>query len=102
MPTSDGFSTGDIRAFPVAVDRWVLLANHCAIGNSNSRAAARANGDTRSLFMMLWQNYSDEKCPVSGGRGVSALSDFAAGKMITLPRLGLPDAPEGHHWWMKL
>lgn len=54
------------------------------IGNGSSAAAGRANADCLALFQHLWNTYNNTICPVSGGRGASALADFDANKKITL------------------
>lgn len=79
------FSTGDWKWRPSAetLAGWVRM-NGKTIGNASSGASERANADTQALFVYAWQTYPDTKCPVLGGRGASALSDFNAGKQITL------------------
>lgn len=67
-----------------APNGWVL-ANGQTIGNASSGATGRANADTESLFTLLWNSLTNTEAPVSGGRGGSAASDFAAHKTITLP-----------------
>lgn len=63
---------------------WVFVDGG-TIGNDSSGATSRANSDTQNLFVLLWNSIDNSYCPVSGGRGVSAIADFAAGKTITLP-----------------
>jgi hypothetical protein len=60
---------------------WVR-ANARTIGSSSSGATERANADTETLFLFLWNNFSDTRAPVSGGRGGSAAADWAANKTI--------------------
>lgn len=59
--------------------------NGRTIGNASSGGTERQNADTSDLFTYLWNNLGDSIAPVSGGRGGSAPSDFAANKTITLP-----------------
>lgn len=67
---------------------WVR-DNGRTIGNALSGAGERANADTADLYAFYWDNFSDAICPVTGGRGASAASDFAAGKPIaTLDKRG--------------
>lgn len=63
---------------------WVRQ-NGLTIGSATSGASERANADTNNLFLFLWNNYPNTKCPVVGGRGATATADFAANKQITLP-----------------
>lgn len=78
-------STGDIkfRATNEALLGWVKL-NGQSIGSAVSGANGRANADTQNLFVYLWQNCPDARCPVSTGRGASGLADFNANKQLTL------------------
>lgn len=92
-----GFSTGDIKpAFKTVADTgWVLLDDK-TIGSAASAATGRANADTEALYTLLWNNIIDQWCPVSTGRGASAAADFAANKVLTLPRfLGRVPAQAG-------
>jgi microcystin-dependent protein len=52
-------------------------------GTATSGATERANADTSSLFVFLWN--ADANLAVSGGRGANAAVDFAANKTMTLP-----------------
>lgn len=83
-----GFETGDVKLTlaTTAPAGWVL-ADDGTIGNALSGATTRANEDTADLFILLWNNVSDTEAPVSGGRGLSAVDDFDAGKTITLTRM---------------
>lgn len=58
--------------------------NGQTIGNSASGATARANEDTRDLYVLRWNTYDNTAAPVSGGRGASANADFDAGKTLGL------------------
>lgn len=64
---------------------WIYL-NDGSIGSASSGATTRANIDTFFLFKTIWDNVSDTWAPVSGGRGATAVSDFAANKRLTLTR----------------
>lgn len=79
------FGTGDVKWQPIdgVVTGWVRV-NGRTIGSAASGASERANADCSALYAWLWANFSDTKCPVSGGRGASAAADFAANKTITL------------------
>jgi hypothetical protein len=79
------FSTGDVMWIPASGTKtaWVRL-NGRTIGNAASGATERANADTAALFAFLWANNSNTVCPVSGGRGASAVADYAANKTIQL------------------
>lgn len=81
-------STGDIkfRATSETLTGWVKV-NGQTIGSSTSGATERANSDTQSLFVYLWNNFNNFHCPVAGGRGGSGLADFQANKAIGLPDL---------------
>lgn len=85
---------------------WIL-ADDGTIGSRLSGATNLANDVTRDLYVMLWNTHSDADAPVTGGRGASALIDFAAHKSIKLPLMagraiacagqgsGLTDRDEG-------
>jgi len=88
LPTvTNGFTTGDVKlTFKTSADSGWVMMNDTSIGNSASGASGRANDDTESLYLLLWNNIIDAWAPVSTGRGASAAADFAANKTITLPR----------------
>lgn len=79
-------SSGDVkwRGTNETLTGWVK-ANGTTIGSPTSGATQRANADTQALYINLWGEYADAKCPVAGGRGASALNDFQANKAIGLP-----------------
>ena len=81
-------ATGDIkfRLTSEVLTGWVK-SNGQTIGSAASGATQRANADTQSLFVYLWNNFSNTHCPVSSGRGASGLADFTANKTINLPDL---------------
>jgi microcystin-dependent protein len=78
------WTSGDIKiAFSnSAQDGW-LWANGQTVGNASSAGTARADADISDLFTKLWN--TDSTLAVSGGRGSTAASDFAAAKTIALP-----------------
>ncbi len=63
-----------------------VRANNRTIGSAGSGATERANADCEDLFLLLWE---DATLAVSGGRGASAASDWAAAKTLTLPDMRL-------------
>lgn len=65
---------------------WIM-ADNGTIGNENSSASLRAHQDCQILFVKFWNKYTNDQCPVSGGRGVSGIQDFDAGKTITIPEI---------------
>lgn len=84
------FQTGDPLFLEKTGTRsgWVR-DNGRTIGNASSGALERANADCADLYAFYWDNFPDAICPVTGGRGGSAASDFAAAKPIqTLDKRG--------------
>lgn len=80
------FSTGDAKlTMKTSADSGWVIVNDGTLGNAASGGTCRANADTINIFELLWTNYADAQCPVSGGRGGSAAADFAANKNIKLP-----------------
>lgn len=83
--TSSGFTTGDVIWIPIDGTRTNFVRlNGRTISSGSGAGTERANNDTSSLFGFLWNNFADGTCPVSGGRGGSATSDFNANKTIQL------------------
>lgn len=81
------FTTGDVKiTLKVTIDPGFILMDDGTIGDAGSGASNRASSDTEDLFVLLWNNVSDTYAPVSGGRGVSAIDDFNAGKTIQVLR----------------
>ncbi len=81
------FSTGDVKlTYKVVPDTGWIMMNDGTIGNASSGASNRAAADVQNLYVLLWNNISQTYAPVIGGRGGSALSDFNAGKRLTLSR----------------
>lgn len=64
-----------------------MNCNGTTIGSATSQATGLADNTTRTLYMHLWNSFSNTICPVVGGRGASADADFSANKPITLPDL---------------
>lgn len=83
VDTASIFQTGDVLWVPKTGTRtgWVRL-NGRTIGSASSGASERANDDTEDLYSFIWTNYADAICAVTGGRGISAATDFAANKPI--------------------
>ncbi len=78
-----GVITGDVKWRPTAetLAGWAK-ADTTTIGDGSSGAVQLASPDAKLLFIWLWTNFSNTQCPVSGGRGASALADFNAHKTI--------------------
>lgn len=84
--TNTAFTTGDLKAtHKVTADTDWIMWSDGSIGDGSSSATIRANADTATLFALYWNNYSNALCPVSSGRGISAVADFAAHKRISVP-----------------
>lgn len=78
------YQTGDIKmAWRTAAPTGYVRLNGRTIGSATSGATERANADCSALFQFLWTQ--DANLSVSGGRGGSAASDWAANKTIALP-----------------
>jgi hypothetical protein len=79
--------TGDIKTSLLSSppNGWVAM-NDGSIGNVGSGATNRANADTFQLYKTIWDGVINTWAPVSTGRGATAVSDFLAGKTLTLPR----------------
>jgi hypothetical protein len=84
--SNSSWSTGDIKLTHknTADSGWIMYADG-TIGDGSSGASVRANADCTALFQLYWNTYNNSQCPVSGGRGASAVADFAAHKTLTLP-----------------
>ncbi|AHB50320.1 hypothetical protein W911_14315 [Hyphomicrobium nitrativorans NL23] len=75
--------TGDFFWQPVSATRTgAVRANGRTIGSATSGATERANADTQPLFEFIWNTFPNSLCPVTGGRGSNAASDFLANKQI--------------------
>lgn len=80
--------TGDVRLSMNNHFNWGWVpANDGTIGSAPSNATTRNNVDTFPLYNLLWNNISNTYAPVTGGRGASAVADFAADKPIRLTRM---------------
>ena len=85
--TINSARTGDIKVgFATSVLPGYLRMNDLSIGNTGSAATNRANVDTFPLYNFLYANVLDTWAPVSGGRSGNAVTDFTAGKVMTLPK----------------
>lgn len=63
--------------------KWIALDGKTL---SNSSGTGDYKGDVyKALFLFIWDHFDDSVCPVSGGRGVDALTDYNANKKITIP-----------------
>lgn len=82
--STGGFSTGDIiHTYAATKVGWLLMNDGFTIAKTSG---GTYNGDElRALFVLLWNQQSDAKCPVSGGRGASGNADFDANKNLRLP-----------------
>jgi len=88
-PMSGGVPCGTMLNFGLvwAPPGWIFCVG--SIGKTGSGASNRANQDCRDLFCGIYLSFADAQCPVSGGRtgntSTTALADFNAGKVISLP-----------------
>lgn len=75
--------TGDWKWRPTSenLPGWVK-ANATTIGSASSGASQLASAAAQALYIWHWTNFSNSQCPVTGGRGASALADFQANKPI--------------------
>lgn len=81
------WSTGDVKpTFKNVADVGWVMMNNGSIGPAASGATTRSHADCEKLFLLLWNNVTNAWAPVSGGRGASAILDWQAGKVITLPQ----------------
>lgn len=81
------FTTGDVKmTYKTAEVGWVNMDDG-SIGPTNSGATTRADNDTEALYAVFWNNVDDQYAPVSTGRGASAAIDWAAGKVLLLPKM---------------
>lgn len=82
-PTSI-LATGDLKVkYGTGPIAGFVRGNGLTIGNAVSGATERANADTQTLFVYLYN--TDANLVVSGGRTGNALNDFNANKQLTLP-----------------
>lgn len=80
--------TGDVvlTLDNVAPSGWVMFDDG-TIGSATSGATTRANADCEALYKLIWNNISNSRAPVTGGRGASADDDWAADKPIALTKM---------------
>jgi len=77
-------STGDIIARYSSEPRvGFVRLNGRSIGSATSGAEERANSDTQTLYVYLWN--ASTSITVIGGRGASGSADFSANKPLVLP-----------------
>lgn len=76
-----GFTVFRFEVTPIL--GWVRL-NGNTVGNALSSATELQSDAAFNIFSYLWSKFPDTICPVSGGRGASALTDWNANKTITL------------------
>jgi hypothetical protein len=79
------FQTGDVIWLdgPTFRAGWVR-DNGKTISNTGNGGTERSALDCHALFLFLWDTYPDSICPVVGGRGPNAESDWGS-RQITLP-----------------
>ena len=74
-----------------APEGWIWMRD-LTIGDAGSGSTERANADTQSLFVFLWDRIVDDYAPIynSAGvkvpRGASAIEDFNAHRRLSIPR----------------
>ena len=83
--SSQVIPTGTVwdHASTTAPSGWLSL-NGDTIGATGS-GADHAGDVHEALYAMLWDEFSDTDCPVTGGRGASAAADWAADKPLAIP-----------------
>jgi microcystin-dependent protein len=81
--------TGDtIWRYSTGARTGAVRANAGTIGNTGSGATEFAGPQAWRLFELIWNgSTSDPEVVISGGRGASAVADWAAAKTISLPDL---------------
>lgn len=88
VTTPQILQTGDpIWRLRVGTMDGFVRMNGRAIGSATSGAGEYANAAAQPLFSYLWANLPDSVAAVSGGRGSSAVADFAANKTIVVPSM---------------
>lgn len=92
-PKTIGPRTGDFKISCDTADQgtaW-LRADGRTVGSASSGGTARANADMQTIFVFLWNTYSNSVLPIqdsSGSpttRGASGAADFSANKRMPLP-----------------
>lgn len=86
LSATGNFSTGDVKITyeSTAPTGWLLMDDG-TIGATN--AADHFGVNYKDLYTLLWNNCADAQCPVTGGRGASALSDWGNNKPLRLPQV---------------
>jgi hypothetical protein len=81
-------TTGDAKlTLKIAADPGWVMMNDGTLGDATSGASTLADPTAQALFTLLWNQIPDTWCPVTpGGRGATAVADWAAHKAIKLPR----------------
>ncbi len=85
-------TTGDAKiTFKTVADAGWILVNDGSIGDASSNATTRANADTQSLFVLLYNNITSLVLQDSTGatvaRGASAAADYAAHRRLLVPTM---------------
>lgn len=79
------FQTGDLVArVRSGIMQGFVRLNGLTIGSAVSGATELASSATQDLYLFNWNNFDDTQCPVGGGRGANAISDFNANKVLGL------------------
>lgn len=82
------FRTGDTKwRLDASIQPGWVRMNTRTIGGAGSGATELADASAKDLFVYLWSTFGEDIASVIGGRGVTALGDFAAGKAITVPSM---------------
>lgn len=84
MPTGQPWETyeTDLSVSPFN-NNWITK-DGSTLGNSAS-TAIHAGDAYKKLFLFVWNRFADDQCPVAGGRGADAESDYDANKKIAIP-----------------
>ena len=82
---SDSNATGDmIPTFAATPRAGFIFLQGQSLGKDGS-GAGLTGATYQALYYFIWNNLTNAAAPVSGGRGASAVADWDAGKIITLP-----------------
>lgn len=78
--------TGDVKPqYSAYIPFGYLAMDDGTIGNTGSAATSLKSPTAFPLYATLWNDTADAQCPVSTGRGASAIADWEALKTINLP-----------------
>lgn len=80
MPAARNPSIGGVLAY----GGWIYIDSGPLTIGSPSSGAQYAEPDGYNLYRVFWKEFSDTLCPVTGGRGTSALADYVANKPIQM------------------